>query len=132
MRFECVKCGGCCKQNGALRLLYKEDIIEISKFLNLTVEEFCKQYNVQHIYKNLCFIEIHNECYFLDKNNNCTINPVKPFFCANYIPYIDNPGSPIYEVCRGLGLGRDWKQEEIEERYNKMIEKLVIVKDGDC
>lgn len=131
MKFECVKCGGCCKQNGALRLLV-DDIERIAEFIGLTPEEFCRQYSVNHTYKNLYFIDIYDRCCFLDKNNNCKINSVKPFFCSNYIPYVDNPGSPIYKVCRGIGVGRDWNDEEINERYNEMIKKFVVVKDGDC
>lgn len=130
MRFECVQCGGCCRQSGALRLL-RDDIERIADFLGFTVEAFCSEYEVEHIYGDLHFIELHDGCVFL-RDNRCTINAAKPFFCANYIPFVDNPGSPIYEVCQGIGQGREWTDTEIKERYDAMIDRLVIVKDGDA
>ena len=129
MRFECVQCGGCCRQSGALRLLEK-DIDRIAEYLQLTVDEFCNKYDAKHIYKGLYYIDLHDGCVFLNENK-CTINPAKPFFCGNYIPFVDNAGSPIYKVCQGIGQGKEWTDNEIKERYDRMIDQLVIRKDGD-
>ena len=131
MRFECVQCGGCCRQSGALRML-KEDIERIADHLALDPADFCEQYEVKHTYGDLYYIEIHDDCLWLAEGNTCAVNEAKPFFCRNYIPYIDNPGSPIYEVCQGIGQGREWTEEEIRERYDLMLEKLVVKKEGDA
>lgn len=130
MKFECVHCGECCKQKGAFRFL-KSDIERISSYLGLTFNGFCDKYKITNIQNQLYFME-NFDCIFLDKNNKCIINEVKPFFCKNYIPFIDNLNSPIYKICQGLGHGKDWTDEEIKERYNTMINNLVIVKDGDA
>lgn len=131
MRFECVQCGGCCRQHGALRLL-TEDIERMAEYLGLSADEFRERYGVQHIYKDLHYIELHDGCIFLTADDRCSINPAKPFFCENYIPYVDRPGTAIYQVCQGIGKGREWTEYEIQKRYDRMIEKLVIVKDGDA
>lgn len=131
MKFECVKCGGCCKQSGALRFL-RSDILRLSDFFNVSFENFCSMYKVEHVYGRLYFVEIHDGCVFLNSDNTCAINSVKPFFCSNYIPFVDNEDSPIYEICKGIGKGKDWSEKEIKERYDKMLKNLVVVKDGDC
>ena len=132
MRFECVRCGECCRQSGALRLL-AEDIEDIAELLGLSAADFIEQYNVQHTYRNLYYIEIHDGCLWLNEDNTCAVEAAKPFFCRNYIPFVDNPGSPIYAVCRGIGKGKEWTEEEIQKRYDAMTDKLVVVvKDGDA
>ena len=64
---------------------------------------------------------------FLTAENECQLQgDAKPFFCANYIPFVDNPGSKIYDVCHGIGKGREWTAEEVEAVYDKMMARLVI------
>ena len=124
MKYECMECGACCRQRGALRFL-PQDIERISDYKGLSFNEFCNEYNVTDIDGRLYFIETDEDCLFLD-GNKCSIEPVKPWFCANYIPFVDGPNSPIYEVCPGIGHGKDWSDEEIKAKYEAMIEKFVI------
>lgn len=131
MKFKCTMCGNCCRQSGALRFL-PEDIKRISAYLGISFDYFCERYNITNIQEKLYFIETTDDCLFLTKDNKCSINEVKPWFCSNYIPFVDNPGSPIYEMCEGIGQGREWTEAEVKQHYEDMIEKFVIVKDGDA
>lgn len=125
-RFECVKCGNCCRQGGDLRLL-PEDVEKIARYFNTEADNIKSIYNMNNIDEKLFFISFDNCCPFLTKENECVLNgEYKPFFCENYIPFVDNEGSLIYDVCQGIGQGKEWTNEEIKEIYNKLIEHLVI------
>lgn len=124
MRFECQKCGNCCKLGGSIRFI-KGDLHSISQHLGLSVAEFIDRYGIVGIEDKLFFMEV-DVCPFLTENDLCQIEEAKPFFCRNYIPFIDTPGSPIYAMCQGIGTGREWTEEEIRKRYDTMLEELVI------
>ena len=125
--FECAHCGNCCKQSGDLRLL-PEDVEKILRHYGWTLDELNERYEFHGIEDKLYFIGIHNSCPFLTEDNLCELEGEdKPFFCANYIPFIDKEGSPIYQVCQGIGHGREWTDEEIKNVYDLMNSKLVIV-----
>ena len=126
MKFECVRCGNCCRQGGDLRLL-PEDVEKIADYFGVEVDEIKAKYDVKNIDEKLFFISFQNSCPFLTENNECKLNDgYKPFFCANYIPFVDNEGSPIYKVCAGIGHGREWSEDEVNSIYRKLIQHLVI------
>ena len=131
MQFECVQCGNCCRQRGALRFL-RSDVERISDYLGLTFEEFCDRYDVTTLQNELYFIETSGDCIFLDDENRCSVHEVKPFFCSNYIPFVDNPGTPIYGLCQGIGQGKNWTKGEIKKRYDAMLDKFIIIKGGEA
>lgn len=93
---ECKKCGLCCWRNPCD--LNKQDMINISKYLNKTVKELfeekivisyyaqLKKYIIIPVRKGLQagilnppenWFYLQQPCIFLE-NNLCTINPVKP------------------------------------------------------
>jgi len=126
-RFECQQCGGCCRQNGDLRLL-PEDIDKIASYFGISNEDMINRYNINNIDGKLYFIDTHGCCPFLAEDNKCSIQEAKPFFCAKYIPFVDTEGSKIYSVCEGIGKGKEWTEEEIQARYSEMLDKLVIIR----
>ena len=125
-RFACAQCGNCCRQSGDLRLL-PEDVEKILAFFGMTFGQFCGQYDIRDVEKKLFFLNVRNGCPFLSGDSKCILQDAKPFFCANYIPFIDGASSPIYSVCRGIGQGKEWTEEEIHAVYQKMLSRLVIV-----
>ena len=127
-KFECVRCGNCCRQGGDLRLL-PNDVEKIARYLSVEIDEVKNRYNMSNIDEKLFFIPFENHCPFLTEENDCILHgDFKPFFCANYVPFVDNEGSPIYRVCQGIGKGREWTDEEIKSVYDKLIENLVIMR----
>lgn len=126
MRFECAKCGGCCRQGGDLRLL-PEDVEKLARHFGAGIDEIKMRYGMKSIDSELFFIPYNGNCPFLAADNRCELHgDAKPFFCANYVPFLDRKGSPIYKVCRGIGHGREWSDEEIAGIYEEMLERLVI------
>lgn len=84
--FVCKKCGMCCKNNGIV-IIYPEDAIKISKYLKISPIHFfikyCKQYFIKKGNKQLkiYYMNVGERCVFLDENNLCRINCVKPLQC---------------------------------------------------
>jgi len=83
-KFECKRCGYCCKGESTVSLS-KRDISRISQFLNLSEEDFLKLYTVK---KGIFRIEMKVKdgfCIFFDKEKNlCKIHPVKPEKCKEW------------------------------------------------
>ena len=124
--FECARCGNCCRQGGDLRLL-PEDVAKIAHHFGMEIDDIKARYGMTNIDEKLFFVHFESSCPFLTDDNKCTLQgDSKPFFCANYIPFVDSEGSPIYKVCHGIGKGREWSEEEISSIYNNLIEHLVI------
>lgn len=130
MRFECQHCGNCCRHNGALRFT-KQDWENLQRYLNVSDEELRNKYDVDDVDGKLFFINVKGYCPFLDSNNLCTIQEVKPLFCKLYIPFIDNEDSWIFKNCKGIGLGKEYTKEEVNDISSKLIKELVIVKEDN-
>lgn len=96
--FECNQCGKCCRARGDI-VLYPMDIIRISKFLNISCNEFLDNFTRTYLYRDiLSQIVIKSKqdkqltCIFLDEENmKCKIYDVRPIACSNF------PFSPIDE-----------------------------------
>ena len=84
--FICKKCGMCCKNNGIV-IIYPEDVIKISEYLEIQTVYFLKKYCNQCFLKNaksqleIYYMHVGDKCAFLDENNLCKINCVKPIQC---------------------------------------------------
>ena len=84
--FVCRKCGECCKNHGIV-IIYPEDAVNIAEYLNMSIKQFLKLYCYKRILKNnindfeIYYMEIGGKCCFLNNNNLCSINDVKPLQC---------------------------------------------------
>lgn len=82
--FQCKKCGKCCTGFSGFVWLCKEDIQNISSFLNIPKETFLKKYTLKAFGKiSLKEILPSYSCIFF-KNNKCTIYKVRPIQCQTY------------------------------------------------
>jgi len=107
LRFSCMKCGRCCKDEKTfvnitfqdiLRLhtglkYSLEDIMEVIGFYTFTdvnVKEFMNHmvYSPLHTEKGLAYIGLlkkkNYRCTFLDQEDNCTIYPHRPTICRTF------------------------------------------------
>lgn len=86
-KFTCQRCGFCCSFSGYV-LLTDEDAEKIAAFLNLDIYQFTAQYTEFVIGRQqLTLIEQKNgRCIFLDDDNLCIIQAVKPVQCTSF-PY---------------------------------------------
>ncbi|NLF93633.1 MAG: YkgJ family cysteine cluster protein [Oligosphaeraceae bacterium] len=83
--FHCRCCGACCRWPGIVRL-NEEAITAIAAFLQLSQEEFRQQYT-RLAPDRKCLILTDREdgaCVFLNRDNLCRINPVKPTQCRTF------------------------------------------------
>jgi hypothetical protein len=77
MNFNCKKCGKCCNKKGYVYFELNE-VVDISKYLNLPINKFIKKYlkkdeNNRYYLKNCPFYE-----------NGCIIYDVRPVQCRQY------------------------------------------------
>lgn len=82
-KFECIKCGACCKWEGVV-VLTPEDIDRLAKNFDKDKEDFLSEYTTTFgkltVLSNKPDTDI---CVFL-KNNKCSVWDDKPKQCADY------------------------------------------------
>ena len=84
--FECRLCGECCKGFGGTYVT-RQDIINISTFINFDPEKFIARYCDKSGSRNVLTRGKDGYCIFFDKIKQCTLHPVKPYMCKAW-PYI--------------------------------------------
>lgn len=83
--FKCQMCGSCCNMHGYVRLEDGE-VDVIAKFLGVTTSDFISQYTeIMPDRSCLTLTEFSDgRCIFLDEDNSCKINDVKPQQCKDF------------------------------------------------
>jgi Fe-S-cluster containining protein len=83
--FKCQMCGNCCNFHGYVRL-EEGEVDKIAAFLEMTTSEFINKYTeILPDRSGLTLTEFDDgRCVFLDKNNRCIINDVKPQQCIDF------------------------------------------------
>ncbi len=84
---DCHTCTHCCEFGGAI--VIKEDIPKIAKLLKISPEEFKEKYLEEFEKFNTKHFRIKKEksskpyapCLFLDKEERCMLQGVKPIYC---------------------------------------------------
>jgi Fe-S-cluster containining protein len=82
-KIDCTKCRNCCRMLGIV--LENDDINRISKYLNLTKEDFISRYLMRNKLNDFEFKD--KPCIFL-VDNECQIFEVRPEGCRGY-PHLD-------------------------------------------
>tara|TARA_B100001093_G_C26856295_1_gene1027549 strand:+ start:2469 stop:2963 length:495 start_codon:yes stop_codon:yes gene_type:complete len=81
---DCLDCANCCKTTGPL--FNSKDIDQISKHLSLTPHQFVNEYLKKD--EDGDWVLQTLPCFFLDKDNKCTIYEHRPQACREY-PHTD-------------------------------------------
>jgi len=84
--FECRQCGDCCNGFGGTYVT-KQDIINISNYINVDPEKFIDEYCDKSGSRVVLTLGKDGYCIFFDKTKQCTIHPVKPYMCKAW-PFI--------------------------------------------
>ena len=79
-RIDCQTCGNCCKE--ILPVLKENDAINMARHLNLSINEFKKQYLVETETSDGYTFNT-NPCPFLE-GNSCSVFDVRPEDCRSY------------------------------------------------
>ena len=112
-RFECKRCGTCCKWEGPVRVSY-EEILAIAHFLGIDPEDFIRKYTVlAPDRKSLSLTEKPDgSCfYYDDAEKSCIINPVKPKQCSDFPFRWNFPGWE--KLCAG-GIALENETENVQ------------------
>ncbi len=93
VRYECTRCGTCCRWPGYVRVT-ADEVDTIAAFLGLDVYEFLDRYTtLTPDRQGLTLVEREDgPCVFLTEDNLCRINPVKPTQCRNFPHLWSFPG----------------------------------------
>ena len=92
MAFVCLRCGACCRWEGAVKLIGDEPD-KIAEFLNMSVEDFIGLHTTitpdrQHL---SLLSKPDGSCEYLG-DGGCLINPVKPLQCREFPEKWNFPG----------------------------------------
>ncbi|NDD57942.1 MAG: YkgJ family cysteine cluster protein [Chlamydiae bacterium] len=84
LNFKCTQCGACCTGSPGYVWISDDEIIEMSQFLNLSVESFVRKFT-RSIYGRRALLEHPKtyDCVFLE-NNTCTLYNTRPKQCRTY------------------------------------------------
>ena len=113
--FCCRRCGNCCRWPGDVRV-DEAEIARIAAFLGLSPETFIDRHTrLTHDRTGLTLVEnADGACRFLQPDNSCALQPVKPRQCAGFPADWRAPG---YEhLCAGLN---DLLREKLRGQQKK-------------
>ena len=157
VRFECIKCGECCRQKGLIVTVTGRDVARLSSTLGMAAPELLRAldfYVLQEIgtapkglqdtpllktesgkaYMALRKMD-SGDCIFL-KDNQCMIHPIRPFVCRTF-PFVfrDVAGvvkwgfSAMKDICPGIGEGGKATEQELVELGMGALEDLDIYRE---
>lgn len=119
LRFECTRCGACCRQPG-LVWLHPDEPARLAAHLGLTTHGFAARYLRRDGDRWAIVVEEGSPgCPLLD-GDLCSVEPVKPGQCRAY-PFwrelVDDPAAWRAEgaKCEGIGRGPVWRAAEVRE-----------------
>lgn len=118
LRFECQRCGGCCRGEPGYVWVRDPEIVAIARLLDLAREETMRRY-VRQVFGDYSLVEHDNgDCVFWSPNG-CLIYPVRPTQCRTFPFWDENVRSPqgwetAARRCPGVNSGRLHTREEID------------------
>jgi len=157
LRFECTKCGACCRDEFLLVTVTGSDIVKIAAVLGLGPDEMLKALDF-YVMSNdqstpvglekfpsvsteggLTFVALkkmeNGECVFL-KEDLCMIHPVRPVVCRSF-PFVFDEAdghrtwglSAKKEICPGLGTGPQVSEDEIDTLADTILPAIQTYKE---
>jgi hypothetical protein len=120
LRFECTRCGGCCRGEPGYVWVRDHEILGIARFLDMTLDDFMAQF-VRRVFDDYSLIELPNgDCIFWAAEG-CRIYPVRPTQCRTW-PFwptnltSEHAWSMAGLRCPGVNRGKVFPCHEIEAR----------------
>jgi len=118
LRFECRRCGGCCRGEPGYVWVRADEIVAIARFLRLPTAEFVERY-VRDVFGDQSLIELPNgDCVFWSAEG-CRIYAVRPIQCRTFPFWREYVRSArgwedAGRRCPGVGSGRLYLSPEID------------------
>ena len=126
LRFRCTMCGHCCTGAPGFVWINDDEVGSIAEYLGLSTDQFLNA-AARAVGERRSLKEMDNgDCIFYDREQGCTIYPVRPRQCRTWPFWESNVRSPeawerTCQVCPGSGRGDLIPPEEITRR-RKVIE----------
>ncbi len=125
LRFRCTKCGHCCTGEPGFVWVEEADLGAIAEFRGETLEEVTGLHTKKTPRGRSLREKANGDCVFYNRQQGCTIYPVRPTQCRTWPFWESNVTTPedwqqTCEICPGSGQGELISVEEITLRL-KMI-----------
>lgn len=127
VRFACQGCGACCvaREHHTYVYLSFGDRKRLAAHLQITTREFTKKYTEAS--EGFVYLkDPDKDCPFL-KENRCVVHAARPWQCRTWPFWPENLHHKVWErdvanFCPGIGTGRLYTAEEIEEILERRLE----------
>ncbi len=121
LRFRCTRCGNCCTGAPGFVWVNEDELTALAEFRDEPRDQ------VEGLYTRLGFRgrtlreKPNGDCVFWDREQGCTVYPVRPRQCRTWPFWESNLETPAdwewtRETCPGAGQGELISAEEIAER----------------
>lgn len=126
LRFECQRCGRCCRGEPGVVWVNKRETEEISSFLGITKNAFAKNY-LRSINGRFSLVEYGNGDCIMYGNGGCKIYDVRPCQCRSFPFWASNlenrsEWEKLKKMCPGIDKGELHTIKDIEDNL-KVYEK---------
>jgi Fe-S-cluster containining protein len=121
LRFSCTQCGKCCTGEPGYVWVSEDDLAAIAQYLDQPVEAI-RALHTRVAHRGRTLREKANgDCVFWDREQGCTIYPVRPPQCRTWPFWQSNVETPedweqTKAICPGSGQGELISAEEITRR----------------
>lgn len=121
LRFRCTRCGACCTGSPGFVWVNAEELADIAEYRGETVEEVTALYTRLGHRGRTLRDKANSDCVFYDREQGCTIYPVRPRQCRTWPFWESNVVTPeawekTCNICPGSGKGDLISAEEITRR----------------
>ncbi|NOR46310.1 MAG: YkgJ family cysteine cluster protein [Candidatus Delongbacteria bacterium] len=125
IKFECKQCGNCCNISGYV-FVFKEDLNRILELTDFTMNDLQTSYLSTVDGYTVFRDKGTGACIFWDEAiKGCKIYEARPTQCRTFpfwktLLYNESKWKEGTSDCAGVGSGRLYSEEEIDELKNKM------------
>ncbi len=117
LRFECQKCGNCCRGEPGVVWISKREVKNISNSMGISPDLFAKKY-LRFINGRISLLEHDNgDCVMY--NSGCTVYETRPLQCRTFPYWTSNLKTRTEwkeqkKMCPGIGKGKLYSVNDIE------------------
>jgi Fe-S-cluster containining protein len=121
LRFQCTRCGHCCTGEPGNVWVNEEEVAAIAAHRGETVEVVTAVYTRPEGRRRSLREKANGDCVFYDRDEGCTVYPVRPRQCRTWPFWEGNVVTPAAweqtcKICPGSGKGELIPAEEITRR----------------
>ncbi len=127
LRFECQRCGSCCRGEPGTIWINKREIKDTSALLGISPNQFTEE-NIRIINGRISLLEHGNgDCIMYDKG--CGIYETRPLQCKTFPFWKSNLRNTAEweeqgKTCPGIGSGKLHTREKVESRLGPKLSDL--------